>query len=234
MGTKIEITDETWNPTRGCSGLSPACDHCYSMRVGGGTCGVGSDGKPQGKVALIPDRLKDPLRWSDPRTTLVDSMSDPWHESMPLQEIIKVYAVMCAAPQHTCLVVTKRADRRRYVLSEKLATGKPFADKIWRRRRACSGGPESGSSRVHARRFDAVDASYSSGAYRVDERVRPGFVRRGSYALDHHTTSLQKAAHLLDDEVPATRSGRKPFRGEQRGVRGMDEDFTWHDLGACP
>jgi hypothetical protein len=87
---------------------------------------------------------------------------------------------------------------------------------------------------VHDRRFDTVDANYSSGAYRLDERIRPVLVCRGSYALDHDATRLQKATHLLDDEVLTTRSGRELFGGEQRGGHGMDEDFTRDDLRACP
>src|SRR6267378_3538602 len=90
------------------------------------------------------------------------------------------------------------------------------------------------STRAHDRRFDAVDARYSSGAYRVDERVGPALIRRGSDALDQDATGLEETAHLLDDEVLATCSGRELFGREQRGVPGMDEDFTRDDFGACP
>jgi protein gp37 len=35
MASKIEWTDETWNPVVGCSIVSPGCTNCYAMKMAG-------------------------------------------------------------------------------------------------------------------------------------------------------------------------------------------------------
>ncbi len=123
--TGISWTDATWNPTRGCSRVSPGCDPCYAEGVAARFSGPGlpyeglvrrsSRGLPQwtGEVRFPPDRLDQPLRWKKPRRVFVNSMSDIFHEALSNEEIAAVFGVMAAAPQHTFQVLTKRSKRMR-------------------------------------------------------------------------------------------------------------------------
>jgi protein gp37 len=120
--TSIQWTDRTWNPVRGCSRVSPGCDHCYAM---GQAHRFAGPGKPyeglttirRGKVdwtgtaRLVPGELLAPLRWRKPQRVFVNSMSDLFHSSLSNEEIAAVFGVMAAAPQHTFQVLTKRPER---------------------------------------------------------------------------------------------------------------------------
>ena len=116
---------KTWNPTRGCSVISPGCHNCYAMRQAHRFSGEGKpyDGLtkltgagPQwtGVVRLAPAHiLEAPLRRKTPTTYFVNSMSDLFHETLSNEEIAAVFGVMAAAPHHTFQVLTKRAKRMR-------------------------------------------------------------------------------------------------------------------------
>ena len=131
-GTKIEWTDCTWNPVRGCSRVSEGCRNCYAERVAARFSGegerfhgfaerrdsdlnAGGGSKPRwtGRVELIESKLTEPLRWRKPRRVFVNSMSDLFHEALPDEAIDRVFAVMALAPQHTFQVLTKRPERMR-------------------------------------------------------------------------------------------------------------------------
>ncbi len=112
MPTKIEWTDESWNPVTGCVKVSPGCKHCYAERFAErfrGTPGhpfaTGFDPTPR------PERLQHPFRWRSPRMVFVNSMSDLFGEFVPDAFLARVFEVMRATPQHTYQVLTKRADR---------------------------------------------------------------------------------------------------------------------------
>jgi protein gp37 len=117
MSTEIAWTDETWNPTVGCSRVSPGCDNCYAEKVARRAMQpahaglVGTDGRWTGEVRLLPDRLDTPLHWRKPRRVFVDSMSDLFHPDVPETFLHDVFAVMAATPQHTYQVLTKRPQR---------------------------------------------------------------------------------------------------------------------------
>lgn len=125
--TPIEWTEQTWNPVRGCSPVSPGCKNCYAERQGGRFAGpgrpfdgfiqIGRNGNPgprwTGKVDLIPHMLDVPLRRKIPTTYFVNSMSDLFHEELPDEAIDRVFAVMALCPHHTFQVLTKRAKRMR-------------------------------------------------------------------------------------------------------------------------
>ena len=117
--TGIEWTDVTWNPTRGCSRVSPGCEHCYAERQahrmnhpGGAYEGLTrqtSRGPTwTGDVRLVHDQLGAPLRWKKPRMVFVDSMSDLFHEALLGDDIFQVFLAMEKAPQHTYQILTKR------------------------------------------------------------------------------------------------------------------------------
>ena len=112
MSTDIEWTDETWNPVTGCTKVSPGCDHCYAERVTERFHGQGSFEQ----ILLHPDRLDKPLHWRKPRRIFVNSMSDLFHERVPMAFIAHVFAVMGYAPQHTFQVLTKRHGRMHHLM----------------------------------------------------------------------------------------------------------------------
>ena len=111
-GSKIEWTQATWNPVTGCVKVSPGCAHCYAETFAERFRGVAGHPYEQGfDLKLWPERLELPLRWKRPRLVFVNSMSDLFHEEIPLGYIKSVFATMARADQHVFQVLTKRADR---------------------------------------------------------------------------------------------------------------------------
>jgi protein gp37 len=104
---------ETWNPVTGCSKISPACRHCYAERIAYRFAGMnGFPDKPHHfDITFHPERLDQPLHWRKPRTVFVNSMSDLFHQDIPIEFILRVFGVMRSAPRHTFQVLTKRSQR---------------------------------------------------------------------------------------------------------------------------
>src|SRR4029079_8820877 len=125
----IEWTEATWNPVTGCSKVSPGCAHCYaetlSRRFGWSSAPVTPHNADK-NVLLRPERLEQPLRWRRPRVIFVNSMSDLFHENIPLTYIEQVFAVMSQASQHIFQVLTNRHHR----LAE-LAPDLPWPENVW-------------------------------------------------------------------------------------------------------
>lgn len=119
--SKIEWTDSTWNPVRGCSKVSPGCLHCYAETFAERFRGVPGHPFEFGfDLRLVPEKLAEPLRWSKPQMIFVNSMSDLFHEKVPDEYIVSVARVMKAANWHTYQVLTKRADRLQSLLKDRL------------------------------------------------------------------------------------------------------------------
>ncbi|MFN0317279.1 MAG: DUF5131 family protein [Burkholderiales bacterium] len=119
--SKIEWTDATWNPVRGCSKVSPGCKHCYAERFAERFRGVKGHPFEQGfNVRLVPHKLGEPLRWSEPRMIFVNSMSDLFQDEVPESYITRVAATMRLARWHTYQVLTKRSGRLRELLAASL------------------------------------------------------------------------------------------------------------------
>jgi len=117
LNSKIEWTDATWNPVRGCTKISPGCKHCYAERFAERFRGVKGHPFEQGfDLRLVPQKLSEPLRWSEPRMVFVNSMSDLFHEGVPATYIERVAATMRLANWHTYQVLTKRSERLRDLL----------------------------------------------------------------------------------------------------------------------
>jgi len=117
LGSKIEWTDATWNPTRGCTKISPGCAHCYAEVFAERFRGVKGHPYEQGfDLRLVPEKLGEPLRWANPRMVFVNSMSDLFHELVPQTYIAKVSSVMRLARWHTYQLLTKRSGRMRELL----------------------------------------------------------------------------------------------------------------------
>lgn len=125
--TTIEWTDATWDPVRGCTKISPGCKHCYAERFAERFRGVKGHPFEQGfDLRLIPGKIGEPLRWKSPQRIFVNSMSDLFHDNVPLDYIKRVFAVMNQAGWHPYQVLTKRAERLEAVASEL-----PWAPHIW-------------------------------------------------------------------------------------------------------
>lgn len=117
----IEWTDATWNPVRGCVKLSPGCKHCYAETFAERFRGVPRHPYEQGfDLRLVPEKLREPLRWKRPRTIFVNSMSDLFQDGVPTDYVESVTDVMIQADWHVFQVLTKRADRMRELLAGRL------------------------------------------------------------------------------------------------------------------
>lgn len=114
MATLISWTDETWNPSTGCSRVSEGCRHCYAEALSlrfGWSKQPWTAGNAAENVVCHTDRLRKPYAWKKPSRVFVNSMSDLFHENIPDSFIAEVFAVMVDTPQHTYQVLTKRPER---------------------------------------------------------------------------------------------------------------------------
>jgi protein gp37 len=110
MATRIEWCDETWNPVTGCAPISEGCDNCYAQRMANRLRGrYGYPAEKPFRVTWHADRLAKPERWRRPRRIFVCSMGDLFHGDVRVEWIDKMLAVMAECPQHTFMVLTKRA-----------------------------------------------------------------------------------------------------------------------------
>ncbi len=120
--SKIEWTESTWNPVRGCTRVSEGCRFCYAERIAARFSGEGmayeglAENTKTGprwtqEVQIVRELLNAPLKWKKPRRIFVNSMSDLFHEKIELSYIQEVFAVMKEAHWHQFQVLTKRAER---------------------------------------------------------------------------------------------------------------------------
>jgi protein gp37 len=110
--TSIEWTEITWNPTTGCTKISPGCENCYAEKMAHRLKAMGNKGYENGfKLTFQPDRLSDPLTRKKPAMYFVNSMSDLFHEDVTDEYIMKVLETITRANWHTFQVLTKRAKR---------------------------------------------------------------------------------------------------------------------------
>lgn len=110
--TKIEWTESTWNPTTGCTRISDGCKNCYAARLAKRLQAMGNRRYLNGfKLTLHDDLIDVPLHWIKPRKIFVNSMSDLFHEEIPLEFIQRVFDTIKKAKQHTFQVLTKRSSR---------------------------------------------------------------------------------------------------------------------------
>lgn len=125
--SKIEWTEVTWNPTTGCNKVSAGCKNCYAESFAKRLKGMGIEKYKNGfKLTLHPDVLQFPKKLKKPHKIFVNSMSDLFHEKIPLTFIQKVFDVMNECPQHIFQVLTKRAERL-----EELSPFLNWTDNIW-------------------------------------------------------------------------------------------------------
>jgi len=109
--SKIEWTETTWNPTTGCTKISAGCKNCYAERMSKRLQLMGVSKYEQGfDLATHPEIVNDPYSWKTPRTVFVNSMSDLFHEKLPIDFIQRVFKSMNDNPRHTFQILTKRAE----------------------------------------------------------------------------------------------------------------------------
>lgn len=136
--SSIEWTESTWNPVVGCSIISPGCTNCYAMRMArrleamgqqkyAGTTRI-SGGRPKwnGTVRIDEDSVNLPFTWKTGKMIFVNSMSDLFHEQVPIEFIQRVFSTMRETPQHTYQILTKRAHRL-----EKLSPEIDWLNNVW-------------------------------------------------------------------------------------------------------
>lgn len=123
----IEWTEMTWNPVTGCTKLSPGCKFCYAERMAHRLQLMGQPHYSNGfKLTLHPDSLELPLKRKQPTIIFVNSMSDLFHERIPIKFLSQVFQVMNLANWHVFQVLTKRAE---YL--ESIGDKLPWSENIW-------------------------------------------------------------------------------------------------------
>ena len=112
INSSIEWTESTWNPVTGCTKISSGCKHCYAERMAIRLKAMGQPNYANGfELTIHEHALELPLRWKKPQTIFVNSMSDLFHEDVPTDFILRVFAVMHRARWHRYQILTKRSDR---------------------------------------------------------------------------------------------------------------------------
>lgn len=125
--SSIEWTEATWNPVTGCSKVSQGCKNCYAERMAKRLVAMENPRYINGfNVTLHEDLVTLPYKWNKPRKVFVNSMSDLFHEDVPLEFIQSVFETMNNTPQHTYQVLTKRSSRLK-----ELAPHLNWSDNIW-------------------------------------------------------------------------------------------------------
>lgn len=132
---EIEWTEAIWDPLAGCTRKSAACRHCYAEALTAAASQSGEWGQgfaengPKGpawtgKIALVEDRLTLPLGWENPRRIFVNALSDLFHESLAVETIDRVFAVMALTPRHIFQVLTKRPKTMQPYIADPAAPGR--------------------------------------------------------------------------------------------------------------
>lgn len=123
----IEWTQTTWNPVTGCTKISTGCQNCYAERMALRLRAMGQPHYADGfKVKTHPSALALPIKWKKSRRIFVNSMSDLFHEDVPISFIIDVFKIMEGQPQHTFQILTKRSKNLRQICGEL-----PWPENVW-------------------------------------------------------------------------------------------------------
>ena len=127
MSTKIEWTEETWNPITGCTKCSAGCEHCYAATFARRLQAMGMSRYRNGfEVTIHRDLFQKPLEWKKSKMIFVNSMSDLFHEDISKKDILAIFDTMNKAKHHTFQVLTKRS-KRLLELSENIK----WTNNIW-------------------------------------------------------------------------------------------------------
>jgi len=120
MAHKIEWTEQTWNPSAGCTKISSGCKNCYAETMAIRLQAMGVEGYENGfEFNTVHSRLNDPFKRKKSTVFFVNSMSDIFHNDMPGNYLNKIFSVIEETPQHTYQILTKRASRMFQYLSQR-------------------------------------------------------------------------------------------------------------------
>lgn len=123
----IEWTESTWNPVTGCTKISPGCKNCYAERMANRLQAMNQVNYANGfELTLQEHMLERPLQWKKSQFIFVNSMSDLFHEDVPLEYIQRIFDVMRRADWHTFQVLTKRS-KQLFDLSKEIN----WPDNVW-------------------------------------------------------------------------------------------------------
>lgn len=127
MSTKIEWTEETWNPITGCTKCSAGCEHCDAATFARRLQAMGMSRYRNGfEITIHRDLFQKPLEWKKSKMIFVNSMSDLFHEDISKKDILAIFDTMNKAKHHTFQVLTKRS-KRLLELSENIK----WTNNIW-------------------------------------------------------------------------------------------------------
>lgn len=123
----VEWTEQPWNPVTGCTKISSGCAHCYAEKTAKWLQRIKNPRYKNGfDLTLHEDLLEQPMHWRKPRRIFIGSMSDIFHGDIPEYFVLKAFETMNKCPQHTFIVLTKRADNM-----ENLSAKIEWTDNIW-------------------------------------------------------------------------------------------------------
>ncbi|MGI0045993.1 MAG: DUF5131 family protein [Nitrosotalea sp.] len=112
VGSAIEWTEATWNPTTGCTKISAGCKNCYAATLSKRLKAMGVDKyRNEFEFTEHEDDLALPLTWKKSRKIFVNSMSDLFHEKSRIEFTARCFEVMQKANWHTYQVLTKRPEK---------------------------------------------------------------------------------------------------------------------------
>ena len=129
MTSKIEWTDETWNPVTGCTPISEGCDHCYARRMANRLKGrYGYPDTDPFQVHFRPGLLNRPLKWKQPRRIFVCSMGDLFHDDVDNLAYDSISNIIDRCPQHTFMILTKRPKKMKAIFETVM---NPHFNNLW-------------------------------------------------------------------------------------------------------
>ena len=110
--SKIEWTNETWNPVTGCSKYSEGCQNCYAEKMTKRLAAMGQEKYKNGfnKVVFHPEELNRDFGGKS-KMIFVNSMSDTFHADISKFQISKMLEYCSFNKQHIFQILTKRAAR---------------------------------------------------------------------------------------------------------------------------
>ena len=106
----IEWTGRTWNPSTGCTKISPGCARCYAAVLSKRLKAMGQEKYAQEfEYVEHVDTVATPLSWRKPVKIFVNSMSDFCHENATAEFQDQCFYTMMEADRHIYQILTKRS-----------------------------------------------------------------------------------------------------------------------------
>ncbi len=132
--TNIEWADATFNPWRGCTEVSPACDHCYARELAERWGWAKWGDHPRERAAA--STWKQPLVWNRqadafeaehgrPRMVFCASLADVFDNQVPEEWRHDLWGLIHRTPRLIWLLLTKRPQNIRKMLPPEWGEGWP-------------------------------------------------------------------------------------------------------------